>query len=292
MDLRQLRYYQAIVTAGTISGAAKKLFVTQPSLSQQLHSLEEELGVKLVDRGSRKLSLTEAGQLLYERSSQIIDLLSTTTRELKELHDGHKGTIAIGTIASAGATLLPGVIRAFHQRFPGVRFQLFEGDTPRIIDLLTNGLIEFGIIRSVFNTEFYHSIDLPPEPFVVASTQQYNERSDTVTIADLASKALLVHRSNEAMILECCRKAGFEPDIFCKGDDVRSLLALADEGVGTAVVPKSAVGLVPRRNITYSVVTDSELYIKKSIIWMRQRYMTVAARQFINEMLSVQETNR
>ena len=283
MDIRQLRYFRVIATEGTISGAAKQLYMTQPSLSQQLRILEQGLGVKLLDRGSRKIKLTEAGRLLYERAGQMLEILNTTEAEVKELHEGYKGTLSIGTIASAGTTLLPGVIRSFHQKYPNVKFQLYEGDTSRILDLLNNGLIEIGLIRSAFNSEFYHWLDLAPEPFIIAiaKTWDHGSHCEFVPLTELADMPLLVHRSNENMIVDCCRKAGFEPHILCKGDDVRSLLVLANEGIGAAVVAKSALGLVPSSGLTYRIL-DAPLEIKKAVIWMRDRYLSTTAKNFIN----------
>jgi DNA-binding transcriptional LysR family regulator len=283
MDIKQLKYFHTIASEGTISGAAKRLFMTQPSLSQQLRFLESELGVKLVERGSRRITLTEAGRLLYDRAGQMLELINTTALEVKELHEGYKGTLSIGTIASSGATLLPGLIREFHQQYPNVKFQLLEGDTPRILDLLNNGLIEVGIIRSVFNSELYHWLDLPPEPFIIAMAQSWDcdAQSGRISVNGLAGKPLLLHHSNEAMITDCCQKAGFQPNILCKGDDVRSLLMLANEGIGLAVVPKSALGLVPGNGIVYREITDAPLEIKKAVIWMRNRYLSIAAKHFL-----------
>ena len=287
MDIKQLKYFRAIVAEGNITGAATRLFMTQPSLSQQLHLLENELGVKLVQRGSRRITVTEAGCLLNERAGQILDLLAATALEVKELHEGYKGTLSIGTIASSGVTLLPSLIRDYHQQYPNINFQLLEGDTPRILDLLKSGVIEIGIVRAAFDSELYDWVDLPTEPMIAAMSPQWNceEQSQYISIHELADKPLLLHRSNEAMIIECCQRAGFQPNIICKGDDVRSLLVLANEEIGLAIVPKSALGLVPGNNIMYREFADTPLEIKKAAVWLRQRFLSTTAKHFIDTML-------
>lgn len=288
MDIKQLTYFRAIVTEGHITGAAKRLFMTQPALSQQLKLLEGELGVKLVERGSRRISLTEAGHLLYDRAGQMLDILHTTTAELKELHEGYKGSLSIGSIASSGVTLLPDLIRSFHKQYPNIKFQLWEGDTHRILELLSNGLIEVGIVRSVFDLELYHSVNLPPEPMIVAMSQEWvgEEEAAHISMDEISDKPLLLHRSNELMITECCQRFGFEPQIICKGDDVRSLLVLANKGLGLAIVPKSALGLVPSHTLIYREIIDAPIKIKKSVIWMRHRYLSTAAKHFLDMMFS------
>ena len=287
MDIRQLKYFRTIVEEGQISGAAKRLFMAQPSLSQQLKLLEAELGVRLIDRGSRRIRLTEAGELLYERAGQVLDLLQTTATEIKDLQEGYKGTLAIGTIASSGVTLLPGLIKTFHQRYPNVNFQLYEGDTPRILDLLNNGLIEVGIVRSPssFDPNSYNWIDLSPEPMIIAMNSAWNKTClvEEMPLRDLARQPLLLHRSNEMMVADACRQAGFEPQILCKGEDVRSLLVLANDGLGLAIVPRSALGLVPCADITYKTISDSPLTIKKALVWMRQRYLSTPTKAFIQD---------
>lgn len=286
MDIKQLKYFRIIATEGSITGAAKKLFMTQPSLSQQLKLLEIELGVTLVERGSRRIKLTEAGCLLNDRAGQILDLLQSTTTELKELHEGYKGTLSLGTIASSGMALLPGLIRDFHKQYPNIKFQLWEGDSHRIIELLNNGLIEIGIVRSIFDAELYHWVTLPPEAMIVAMSQAWDCDGQCLTMNELEDKPLLLHRSNEIMIMDCCHRFGFEPNIFCKGDDVRSLLVLAAEGLGLAIVPKSALGLVPSGALTYKEITDSPLEIKKAVVWMRQRNLSAVAKYFLKSMFS------
>lgn len=295
MDIKQLKYFYIIAEEGHITGAAKKLFMSQPSLSQQLKLLEAELNTKLVERGRRGIVLTEAGRLLKERAGQILDLLHSTALEVKELDEGHNGTLAIGTVASAGVTLLPSLILHFHERYPKIKFQIWEGDTNRIIELLNNGIIELGIVRSVFNFESYYWVNLPPEQMIVAMAGAgKNEcKNSRIAINEIAGKPLLLHRSNEIMIIECCRRFGFEPQILCCGDDVRSLLVLANEGIGLAIVPKSALGLVPGNNLKYMEIVDSPLEIKKAVIWMKQRYLSIVARHFLKAMfpnLTVKKT--
>ena len=285
MDIRQLKYFRTVAEEGQISGAAKKLFMAQPSLSQQLKLLEAELEVRLVERGSRRVRLTEAGQLLYERAGQVLDLLQTTATEIKDLQEGHKGTLTIGSIASSGVTLLPGLIKAFHQRYPQVNFQLYEGDTTRILDLLNNGLLEVGIVRSAssFDPDCYSWIDLSPEPMIVAMHISWDKErlSEALSLRDLAHQPLLLHRSNEMMVTDACRQVGFEPHILCKGEDVRSLLVLANDGLGLALVPKSALGLVPCADIIYKPISDSTIKKKKALVWMRQRYLSAPAKLFV-----------
>ena len=288
MDVKQLKYFRAIVTEGTISGAAKQLYMTQPSVSQQLHLLEKELGVQLFDRSSRRMTLTEAGRLLNARAEQVLDFLHSTATEVKELNDGHKGTLMIGTIASAGVTLLPKFLRDYNDKYPNIKIQLFEGDTPRILDLLHKGIIEIGIVRTIYDPQHYERIDLRPDPFILAMSPKWDldQGSSSITVKELAGKPILLHRSNEAMFVDHCQKFNFLPNILCKGDDIRTLLVLAHEGAGMALVPKSAAGLIPSSTIRYKEIINSKLVIKRSVTWMKDRYFSSTAKFFIETVLT------
>lgn len=292
MDIRQLKYFQAIAEEGQISKAAKRLNMAQPPLSQQLKQLENELGVLLVERGPRQIKLTEAGQLLQDRAAQIIELLNSTTLELQDLNSGVRGTLSIGAVASAGTTFLPERIRRFHLQYPNITFQFREGNTSRILELLQNGVVEIGIARAIYDPDLFQAHDLPAEPMIAAqkSTDTEKKSLPRLQISDLRDKPLLVHRSNETMINEVCHKFGFQPNILCRGDDVRSLLAWAEAGIGVAIVLKSAIGLVPSHQLTHQEIAHPALSIKMAIIWYRKRHLSAVASNFLAGLLVTRPT--
>lgn len=289
MDIKQLNYFLAIAEERQITRAAKRLHMAQPPLSQQLKLMEEELNVRLVKREKRGILLTEAGHLLHKRATHILELMQTTTKELKELDEGQTGTLSIGAVASAGTTFLPFRIVNFHKKYPKINFQLWEGDTNRILDLLNTRIIEIGIVRTVFDAKMYHSVNLPTEPMVIAMTKEWNPMGNNtqhIQLKELADTPLLLHRSNEKMILECCERNGFEARILCRGDDVRSLLVWADAGLGIAIVPRSAVGLVPSNKLLYKEISESSLEIRIAIIWLRNHYLSAPTRNFLESILA------
>ena len=147
MDIRQLRYFCAIAEEGQISRAAQRLHIAQPPLSYQLKLLEEELGVKLVDRNTRSLSLTQAGRVFYQRAEQILGMLQAAASEVKDVEYGVNGILAIGSPPAIGNMYIPERIARFHEEYPYVRFQWREGNTFRVLELLESDMIEFGIVR-------------------------------------------------------------------------------------------------------------------------------------------------
>ncbi|OAA88804.1 LysR family transcriptional regulator [Clostridium coskatii] len=282
MDIKQLTYFLTIAEEKSITKASEKLHIAQPHLSQQLKLLEEELNVKLIERTTRKFQVTDAGKRLWHRSKQIIELMDSTVKELKDFNEGMEGTLSIGTISSAGDILLPQRIYSFNKKYPKINFEIRECSTNEILELLKSGVIEIGIIRTPLNSETYESISLPIEPMVAASSNSFywnNKRK--ICLNELADKPLLVHRRYEKMIIELCKQTGFNPRILCKIEDTRSILLLADTGMGVGIVPKDWIELIPNTNLNYKEINEPSLNTNTTIVWMKDQYLSSAAKHFL-----------
>ncbi len=279
MNIRQLKYFLTIAEEEQITSAAKKLNISQPPLSQQLKMLEDEFGVKLLERGSRKIQLTDAGKLLRNKAEQILELTEATLKELKDFNKGLQGTLSIGTVSSSGTLFLPERIQNFNEKYPGINFEIWEGNTYRILEILNSGIIEIGIVRTPFNIENLQSILLEKEPMV--AVYRGNKQNDSYIIKDFKDKPLIIYRRFEKIIAEVFNKAGFEPRIICKTDDARTALLWAASGVGTAIVPKSAFNLVKNSDLNYSEIKEAALETELAAIWMKNRYLSTAAKHFL-----------
>ncbi|MBP2649950.1 MAG: transcriptional regulator, LysR family [Firmicutes bacterium] len=259
--------------------------MAQPPLSRQMKQLEEKLGAKLFERGSRKIQLTEAGVQLLNRAEQLLNLIDITAKEIHDIETGAQGTLSIGTASSSGATILPQVAHFFRNNYPYVNFELWEGESVRIIELLNSGLIEIGLVRFSFDTDTYESIQLEKEPLVIAiknnSSYPFNNRQDLIPLSELANKPLMIHRKYEALLTEHCQQVGFSPYLLCKSDDIMPLIAWADADVGIAVLPRAAIGLIPSNNLIYKTIVNPSIETSTAIIWLRSRPLSPSARHFL-----------
>lgn len=280
MELRQLKYFLAVAEEGQITKAAKRLHVTQPPLSQQMILLEKELGVQLIERNKKQLRLTEAGHILRRRAAQMLELLTTTRNELEEATDGISGRLAIGTITSAGRSVLPEKIQKFHQLYPKVSFHLRQGETSAILELLDTGLIEIGIVRFPVDQEIYECIPLPNEAMMVAATN-FPITGHKVRLAQLNNYPLLLHHRHKAMIVEHCRQVGFEPLILCTSDDITPLLLLANLGIGAAIIPQSGRALLSDSSLVFHELVAPVLKTTSAVIWKKSHPLSSAATHFI-----------
>ncbi|MEO3946430.1 LysR family transcriptional regulator [Gorillibacterium sp. CAU 1737] len=283
MDIRQLTYFLAIAEEGQITAAAKRLQMAQPPLSQQLRLLEEELGVKLVERGARSLRLTPAGELLRERAEQILALTDAAVREIEDYAKGLTGTLSIGTVSSSGAALLEVRLSEFHQAYAGVKFELHEGNTFAVLDMLHKGIVEVGIVRTPFPSAPYECLFVEPEPMSAVMTRAFtiDDNTGPIRIEELANRPLIYYRRFEPLIREACGLAGFEPEVFCLNDDARTTLMWANASFGIGLVPESAVRLAASDNLIVREVACDSLKTRIAAIWLKDRYLSAPASKFL-----------
>lgn len=283
MDIRQLVYFLTIAEEGNISRAAERLHIAQPPLSQQLKRLEEELGIVLMERNTRKMHITDAGQLLQKRAKQIVDLMEKTVKEIRDLKEGLQGTLSIGSISSAGKMLMSVKIQNFHQKYPDVNFHVREGGTPEILELIKSGVVEIGIIRTPINQDIFEYINLPDEPMVAGALADlfWDDNKGYVDITELEGKPLMMHNRYASSIEETCMKSGFQPRVICRIDDTRILIDWANNGMGIAIIPRDMIGLVPKVNLDYREIKEDALVTRTVIIWMKNTYLSATARHFI-----------
>ncbi|WP_379151571.1 LysR family transcriptional regulator [Paenibacillus sp. sgz5001063] len=283
MDIRQLKYFLAIAQEGQITSAARKLQMAQPPLSQQLKLLEEELGVKLVERGPRSIRLTEAGSILRDRAQQILELTDSTTRELKDFVKGVSGTLSIGTVSSSAATLLQERLLEFHHDYSGVKFEIHEGNTYRILDLLNKGIVEVGIVRTPFSSTGLECVYTTSEPMIAVMAPEYdwNPAAASIEIGELKHQPLIIYRRFEQLIRETCLENGFDPQVFCMNDDARTTLLWANAGLGVGIIPRSAYTLADNSNLVHKEIRSDSLNTRVAAVWMKDKYLSSLAEKFI-----------
>jgi molybdate transport repressor ModE-like protein len=289
VDIRQLRYFTAIAEEGQISQAAKKLNMAQPPLSQQLQLMEEELGVKLVERkrNGKRMELTEAGRVLYEKAQSVLHLFSESIKEVKEIGEGLQGTLSIGVVPSC-VSYLPNRIQCFNQRYPLVSFKIWGGDPYEIREHLEYRKIEIAIVRFPLEMKGLSMVQLKKEPFVFVVPKIWEafslrEKISMIDVKDIP--LLLTHRKKgegvyERIIEECIRFA-FHPTVLCECPDVNILLSLVASGIGASILPKSAIPAFLSEDVNVLEITDSSLQSEIALIWLENRYISKAARSFI-----------
>ena len=200
MDIRTMQYFLAVIREGTISAAAESLHVAQPSLSRQMKDLEEALGVTLFERGNRKITLTEEGQVLRRRAEELVRLMQLTQEEIAQIKHRLTGSIRIGAGESQAFRYFTETAAKVLKEHPDVQLYITSGDTQDLMDELDNGLIDFALIFTEFDREKYRSIQLPAaDRFGVLMRRDAPLASKAeIRMEDLAEVPLMISRASQS----------------------------------------------------------------------------------------------
>lgn len=283
IGIKDMRAFFAIVEEGNISHAAQRLGIAQPALSRQMKHLEENLHVKLFERGSRRIRLTEAGQLLYGRVESILGMVDGAVREINELGNGSKGVIRIGTITTSGAMILPDLIAAFRKIYPDVTFEIWEAEGARIIELLDNRLIEIAITRTQVDNLTYELRVLPNEPLVMVMNAENICGADdkTIRLDELKDQPLIIPLRWKSNFIDACQRRNFEPNIICVSDSIVQDLLMVKNNLGVAMIPFSGKRLLSDGDLIYKRIIDPEVTTHTVLAWRRNQTLSTACKNFI-----------
>ena len=239
MELRELKYFLAVAREQSITKAAEALFVTQPNLSRQMQNLEKEIGQQLFVRGSRKITLTEAGQLLYKRAEEIVDLFNKTESELNAPIADISGDVYIGGGESYVMGLIAKAAQSVQMQYPKVRFHLFSGDMIAVSEKLDKGLIDFGIFIEPADLSKYNYLRLPLNDTWGALMRKDSPLADKefVTPEDLWDKPLIrsKHSLGKSIVSDWFRKSADELNIVATYNLLYNASLLVEEGLGYAI---------------------------------------------------------
>lgn len=284
MENRQLRIYLTIIEEKNVTRAAEKLYLAQPYVSQQLKLLEQELGVRLIERTTRRFQVTEAGRMFAYRARQILDLSEITRQELRELDSGEIGTVHIGCISSAVENVLLPVISEFHGIYGKVNFDVRQISSKEILEFLRQGIIEIGIMRSPINLDEYHPVFLPAEPMVAIARKDcfFTGREGNLRLVDLANLPLLLLRRYEEDFTDLFAAKEIHYRIFCAVEDARQLLSFAERGLGVAIIPNDWRQYISSETTGCWQIEDLDIQSQIVAAKAENHYISQAAEHFWN----------
>ena len=284
MDMKVLRNFIEIADSGSLTAASKKLFVAQPALSNQLKALENEVGAVLIDRNSRRMRLTEAGRLFYDRAKSILLMEKTLASEIRDVCEGEVGCLRIATIQSAEINLLQNIIPRFVRLYPRVTYDIMEREAEEIINLLTDGAAEVGVMSSPFpvNSEMdvYHISD---EKLVCAydpDSFAFGTDKEKISIHDLGETPLLIINRYEDMFRSFCEKELFRPNVRARNQQLTLNLKWAEAGLGVALVPESSLSYCQKK-LARKFISEKGLTTKRAIITMKNSFHSQAMQNFV-----------
>ena len=279
MELRQLEYFRQIADTHSFNEAARHLNMSQPPLSYQIRQLEDELGVQLFNRTSKGVTLTDAGEVLYERAGNLLDYADSAKLEVAKA--GQKRVLRIGMTSTTTTVMMP-FISKFVTENPDVNFEVRDGSTYSLYSHLMDGIIDISVARTPFRFDKVDSRVLCSEPMIAVSGFSNNEMSpsEKIHLNDLAKHPLILYRRYEKLILDTFHAKDLDPEVFCLCDDAKSAMLWAKEGLATAIFPKSMQSLCAGLQI-YEI-DEPDLITQIVLIWKKEKKITSIVQEFLN----------
>jgi DNA-binding transcriptional LysR family regulator len=273
MELRQLRYFVAVAEEQNLTRAAARLRIAQPPLSVQIQKLESELGVPLLHRLARGVTLTEAGRALLEDAHRIIAEVDRAAREVADIGAGAVGRLSLGFVPSASNAVLPPLLREFKAAYPQVALFLREQRPDEIVAQLHDRRIDAGLFYLPFSDPDLRVRTVAEEPLVLALPSEHRLAGRAeVGLAELAGEAFIMPARHDmpglyAIVSTACHRAGFTPTVV-QGEVwlMQTIVGLVAGGVGIAMVPES-VRHLHRSGVTYLPLRDADVRAEMGIAW-------------------------
>jgi DNA-binding transcriptional LysR family regulator len=245
MDLRQLRYLVALADERHFTRAAEREHIAQPALSQQIRRLEEEVGVALVERTTRRVAITEAGELLVARARRIMSELSAAEAELEALRGILTGHVSVGAMHTMGPVDVSLALAIFHQRHPGVELTVLEQSSEELAEMLRDDVLDLAFLSVTERIES-HGLglhQLVSEELVVILPQAHPLAGRScVRMGELAGEQFISYREGSRLrelLNRAAREAEFDPQVMLESNESRRIRRLVARGMGVAILPRS-----------------------------------------------------
>jgi LysR family transcriptional regulator, hydrogen peroxide-inducible genes activator len=244
LKLKDLRYLVALADERHFGRAAQRSFVSQPTLSAQLKKLEGYLGVQLIERQPKQVTLTEAGEQIVARARRILEASDEVLALARTHRDPLAGKLRMALLPTIGPYLLPRVAREIHKALPRLELQLYEYQTGPMLEKLGAGQIDLGILALPVEMEGLQARQLYVEPFVLAlPTQHRLAKQKSVKVEDLKNETLLLLEDGHCLrdqALEVCSNVGVQEKQDFRATSLETLRQMVATGAGVTLLPELA----------------------------------------------------
>jgi DNA-binding transcriptional LysR family regulator len=275
MELRLLKYFVAVAEELHFGRAAQRVHISQPPLSQQIKNLEDELGVKLLKRSSRKVALTEAGVFFLKRAHSILSEVDAAVVDVRSIAKGEAGRLNVGFISSAMDGNLPAAMREFRKTYPRIALILSEMETKSQLKALQSGKIQVGIARlfkqDITNMGLVADLFIR-EPYVLALPERHPLCSRKKVPLDLLKDEPLIMYPRDVgpalydTMMKAFTAADVTPHIVQEARTKRAMVAFVGVGLGVALVPFSTSN-IHRKGVVFRPIVGEIPMVEISVIW-------------------------
>jgi LysR family transcriptional regulator, transcription activator of glutamate synthase operon len=287
MELRQLRYLVALAEELHFTRAAAREHVAQPALSQQIRRLEAEIGLPLVHRTTRRVSLTPAGELLVARARRALGEIEAAQAELESLAGLHTGHLRIGALHTMLPVDLSLLLAQFHERHPAVELTVREQSSEELAEMLRVDELDVAFLSVTERIESQHLGLLPlvrEELVAVLPPSHRLARRRRVRLPELAGEAFISFREGarlRELLDTAARESGFEAHVALESNESRRIRSLVSRGLGVAILPRSDTEEAGAP-VAVAALVEPALTRDVTLAWRAERTPSPAAAAFLD----------
>lgn len=285
MDIKQLRFFLEVCKELSFSRASEKLHISQPALSKTIHQLEEEIGLRLLDRSTRHLFVTKEGEIIRQHARKVLRSAEDLLQEAEEIKLHKKSSFTFGLPPVIGSSFFPEIIAGFRRTYPEAGMHIVEEGAKIMEQSLLEGNIDVGVaILPVDDEQFEVRQIIDRKILAVTSVNHPLAGRESIQMKDLKHESFLMFQQGFSLydrVFESCIQSGFEPDILYESSQWDFLFESAVAGLGVALLPETVVHKADTRNVSVLAVDDDLLHWRLALIWRRQSYQTQAAQAWI-----------
>ena len=278
MEIRVLKYFLMVAREESITKAASRLHITQPTLSRQMADLEADMGVPLLDRSGRKIALTPEGILLRRRAEEIVSLVDKTEMEVSQAAENLEGTISVAGGDLSQARDFVRLIKEFQTLHPLVYFRYYTDITPYICECMDHGCVDVGLLVEPFDREKYESLPIG----VYMRADDPLAKKPEVWMQDLEGRPLLrgLRADLDAMLFARHTDQDSHPAMI-ESDLPTNLAIMVDEGMGYFISGEGVLPFLDERRICFRPIGEKPQYIYTFLAWRRNQPFSRVTKTFI-----------
>ena len=284
MEIRKLKYFLTVANEGNITRASEILFISQPALSRQIQQLEEELGVQLVIRGKREITLTEVGMLLKIRAQEILSLIDKAEKECQAFNSKIDGQIFVGIPESSSGKKFIELLNAFGKLYPEVTYDIYTGTGDDIQDRLEKGLLDIGVFMSSTSITQYHYIELSERELwgvLLPETSQLAQQK-SVQPEDLLNVPLLMSKRYKSSqeLSDWFTVDIDELNIIATFNLTTNAIIMVQNGMGYATVVDGSFLGESEHTVCFRPFSPP-IYSKSVLVWKKKQVLNPTVSKFI-----------
>ncbi|MFZ7102066.1 MAG: LysR family transcriptional regulator [Peptococcaceae bacterium] len=284
MELRQIRFFQAICRQKGFTKAAEHLNISQPSITQSIQKLEDELGIVLFDRSQKQIQLTTEGEIFLAGVNEILSGVENIITEIKDYADLKKGSIKLGLIPMVAAYIFPQIFLEFKKEYPQIFLNIFEEGTSSIREMLKQGALDlgFGMLTSG-NEDILDFVPFSQNQLLVCVSKKHPlSTKKEIRIEDLENESFIILKEGfylRQLLSEYFKKYDFAPNIILSSSSLETIKSLVSNNIGIGFLLDN---VITDKNLIVGIPLKDPLYVSTGLIWRKDRYLSKASQAFID----------